>query len=121
MYYPGSENKAIWVSDQVRHKPACTVTEGGYRLEILDFERRGFVLSDPCSENKGADQLRSYCEADLRLLFSPMQIVGFPMRRFIFTLGILSWQPNCPISICPTGSVLYIYLRYFFSSFFTRK
>ena len=23
----------------------------------------------PCSENKGADQLRSYCEADLRLRF----------------------------------------------------
>ena len=23
----------------------------------------------PCSENKGADQLRSYCEADLRLWF----------------------------------------------------
>ena len=23
----------------------------------------------PCSENKGTDQLRSYCEADLRLCF----------------------------------------------------
>ena len=23
----------------------------------------------PCGENKGADQLRSYCEADLRLCF----------------------------------------------------
>ena len=32
----------------------------------------------PGSENKGADQLRSYCKADLHL-FSPMQIVGFPM------------------------------------------
>ena len=39
----------------------------------------------PCSENKGADQLRSYCEADLRLLFSPMQIVGFPMQRLRFS------------------------------------
>ena len=36
-------------------------------------------LCYPRSENKGADQLRSYCEADLRLLFSPRQIVGFPM------------------------------------------
>ena len=26
-------------------------------------------LDYPCSENKGADQLRSYCEADLRLCF----------------------------------------------------
>ena len=33
----------------------------------------------PSSENKGADQLRSYCEADLRLCFRIMQIVGFPM------------------------------------------
>ena len=30
-----------------------------------------------CSENKGADQLRSSAP-----LFSPMQIVGFPMRWF---------------------------------------
>ena len=35
----------------------------------------------PSSENKGADQLRGYREADLRLCFSPMQIVGFPMWR----------------------------------------
>ena len=34
-----------------------------------------------CSENKGADQLRSYCEADLRLCFRIMQIVSFFMRR----------------------------------------
>ena len=33
-----------------------------------------------CSENKGADQLRSYCEADLRLCL-PIEIIGFPMRR----------------------------------------
>ena len=26
-------------------------------------------LYNPCSENKGTDQLRSYCEADLRLCF----------------------------------------------------
>ena len=40
----------------------------------------------PCSENKGADQLRGYREADLRLCFSPMKIVGFPMRRLILCL-----------------------------------
>ena len=34
----------------------------------------------PFSENKGADQLRGYRDADLRL-FSQMQNVGFPMRR----------------------------------------
>ena len=35
----------IVVSDQVRHKPACTVTEDGYQLEIPDLRRRGVVLS----------------------------------------------------------------------------
>ena len=39
------------VSEQVRHKLVCTVTEGGSKLEILYLER---------SDNKGADQLRSY-------------------------------------------------------------
>ena len=33
------------VSEQVRHKLACTVTEDGKRLEILDLESRGIVLS----------------------------------------------------------------------------
>ena len=32
-------------SDQVRHKPGCTVTEKGYRLKIFDLESRGIVLS----------------------------------------------------------------------------
>ena len=32
-------------SDQVRHKPGYTVTEDGNRLEILDLESRGIVLS----------------------------------------------------------------------------
>ena len=32
-------------SDHVRHKPTCTVTGDGKRLEILDLESRGTVLS----------------------------------------------------------------------------
>ena len=35
------------------------------KFQILEEEK----LYYPCSENKGADQLRSYCEADLRLCF----------------------------------------------------
>ena len=31
--------------DQVQHKSACTVTEAGYKLEILDLRRREIVLS----------------------------------------------------------------------------
>ena len=32
------------VSDQVCHKPCCTATEDGYRLEISDLGSRGIVL-----------------------------------------------------------------------------
>ena len=49
-------------SEQLQHKLACTVTEADKKLEISDLRRRR-------SENKGTDQLRSYCEADLRLCF----------------------------------------------------
>ena len=46
------------VSEQVQHKPGCTITEDGYkRLEILYVEE----LYCPCCGNKGADQLRSNC------------------------------------------------------------
>ena len=32
-------------SEQVRHKPSCTCTEDGWRLETLNLESRGIVLS----------------------------------------------------------------------------
>ena len=38
---------------------------GSFKFVILKEEE----LYYPCSKNKGADQLRSYCEADLRLCF----------------------------------------------------
>ena len=49
------------VSNQVQHKPGCTVTGDGQRLEISDLGRRGIVL---CCE-KGADQLRGVVTAQL--------------------------------------------------------
>ena len=63
------------VSEQVQHKPTFTITEESYKLEISDLSRRGNVLS---SENKGADQLRSYCEADVRLCFLICILLVFP-------------------------------------------
>ena len=39
------EKNNILVSDLVRHKPGCTATEDGKRLEISDLESRGIVLS----------------------------------------------------------------------------
>ena len=43
------------VSDQVRHKPGCTATEDGWRLEISILKVEGLYFL--CGENKGADQL----------------------------------------------------------------
>ena len=46
----------------------------GWKLWILKVEE----LYYPSSENKGADQLRSYCEADLRLCFRLCRLLVFP-------------------------------------------
>ena len=42
---PRHEKTNLLVSDLVRHKPGCTATEDGERLEISDLESRGIVLS----------------------------------------------------------------------------
>ena len=65
----------------------------------------------PCSENKGTDDLRSYCEADLRdckvdlrlrFFISYMQNVGFLMARLnanCFNL-LLKCHDICFLSSC---------------------
>ena len=58
----------------------------------------------PCSENKGADQLRGYREADLRLCFRIyIQIFGFLIRRLKYCLGLIpnsnNWFNTCR---CPS-------------------
>ena len=50
----------------------------GWKLWIHKKEK----LYYPCSENKGADQLRGY------VFVFPMQIVGFPMRRLVYCRSI---------------------------------
>ena len=53
------------VSDQVKHKPGCTVTADGWRLENSGLGRRGSVLSmAPIS-----CAVQCKCAADLRLCF----------------------------------------------------
>ena len=66
------------VSDQVPHKPGCRATQDGQRLEIcvLKVERLYYL----CSENKGADQLSGYREADLRLCFRICKKLVFSWR-----------------------------------------
>ena len=34
------------VSEQLRHKPACTSTQKSWKLKISDLSRRGIVLSE---------------------------------------------------------------------------
>ena len=46
----------------------------GMKFRIKEVER----LYYPCSENKGADQLRGYREADLRLCFRICKLLVFP-------------------------------------------
>ena len=40
------------VSDLVRHKPGCTATEDGYRLEVSDVGSRGIVYSIHIAKTK---------------------------------------------------------------------
>ena len=66
--HPADTNQAAQPQKTARGpKPRTQKAEGLYHL---------------CSENKGADQLRGYREADLRLL-SHMQNVWFLMTRLI--------------------------------------
>ena len=37
------ESRSLVVSDQVLHKPACTVSEEGQKFEISDLRRTGIV------------------------------------------------------------------------------
>ena len=58
----------------------------------------------PCSENKDADQLRGYREADLRLCFRPCKLLVFsrtgsfvltlPSGLFTLALGFLLFAPT---------------------------
>ena len=58
---------AFEVADQVRHKPGCTATDTGKRLETSDYKVEGLYYL--FSEHKDTDQLRGYCAADLPLCF----------------------------------------------------
>ena len=60
------------VSDKVRHKPGSTTKGLKFRIKVVQG------LYYPYSENKGADQLRGYREADLRLCFRICKKLVFP-------------------------------------------
>ena len=94
---PNARKPVFGTSDQVRHKPGCTVTEDGYRLEILDLESRGTVLSE--WRKQGADQLRSYCEADLRLCFRLCRLLVFQCGGSMNVYAaVIGWQ-TCRLDV----------------------
>ena len=55
------------------------------------------------SENKGADQLRSYCEADLRLCFRRGRLLVFPWGGSFLRQVVLGAMYNVGIEICLTS------------------
>ena len=63
------------VSDQV-HIPAGQPLNMSRDLKLRIQEEKGLYYL--CDKNKGADQLRGYCEADLRLCFCICEDPVFP-------------------------------------------
>ena len=56
------------VSDQVRHKPGCTTTEDGWRLEISELVSMG-SCTIRVAKTKARISFAAYCEADLIFVF----------------------------------------------------
>ena len=69
----------IWVPTRSDTNKPVQSQKQARSLKFRIKEEEG--LYNPCSENKGADQLCSYSA-----LFSPMQIVGFLMRWLILRM-----------------------------------
>ena len=81
-------NPTVWVptrSDTNRAVQSQKMVRG-WKFWIYKVEE----LYYPCSENKGTDQLRSYCEADLCLCFRLCRFLVFPMRRLNWIYRVYS-------------------------------
>ena len=74
------------ISEQIRHKPGGTATEDSKRLEILDLEKEG--LYHLHRKKRGADQLRNYCAAYLRLCFRMCKHPVFSRRGKILLFSL---------------------------------
>ena len=62
---PRCEKTGLWTRSETNRAEQPQKMARGLYFRIEEEER----LYYPCSENKGADQLRSYREADLQLCF----------------------------------------------------
>ena len=65
---------------------ASTKSDTNQAVQSQKMARGGkfWILDYPCSESKGADQLRSYYEADLRMFFAYADRWFFPAAAHFF-------------------------------------
>ena len=82
---PGVRKPTIWILTRSDTNQAVQPLKmaRGLKFRILKVEGSYYL----CSENKGADQIRGYREADLRLFFSHMQNFGFLMTWLIYNFS----------------------------------
>ena len=65
----------IWFPNRSDTNQAVQAYKQARSLKFWIYEEEEVCY--PCSENKGADQLQSYCEADLRLCFCICRLLVF--------------------------------------------
>ena len=99
--------QTIWIPTRSDTNRAIQTRKMVTGLKFQIYVEEGLYY--PCSESKGADQLRGYREADLRLLFSPKHFVGFPKQWLISTLVntrvSLSFLPDDHIATNKSSSI----------------
>ena len=66
----------MWFLNSSNTNQAVQSQKTARSMKFRIYEVQGFYY--PCSENKGADQLRGYREADLRLCFRICKLLVFP-------------------------------------------
>ena len=66
----------LWFLNRPDTNQAAQSQEQARSLKFRIYEEEEVYY--PCSENKGADQIRGYREADLRLCFPICRLLVFP-------------------------------------------
>ena len=72
----------MWFPNRSDTNQAAQSQKQARSLKFRTYEEEEVYY--PCSENKGADQLRGYCEADLRLCFCICRLLVFPCGGLYF-------------------------------------
>ena len=85
----------IWGSDQVQHKPGCTVTEDGSRLKILNCTIHVAKTKAPISFALTAKLVCTFVFAYADCWFSDAaaQIENFDFHYQWKVMGVFCWLP----------------------------